>query len=113
MAWSDQRLAGATGVYQAWSDRCVKSRGLATMFDTKHDCTDLHAALDPPFGHDENARSGGLRLLERSLSIGLTAASRLGLLRWDGRFRVRAAVADAAWDLVEQSDKVATEGGGV
>jgi len=107
--WSQQRLAGVTGVREAWGDRMVKGRGLAQMFDTQLDRTDVAVCLDPPLDQD-NAPTDGLGLVERSLAIGLAAACRLGLLAWGGSFRVREAVAEAAWDLVDQADQAATEG---
>ncbi len=107
--WSQQRLPGVMGVREAWRDRAVRGRGLAQMFDTKYDRSDMAADLHPPFEAHEAARSGDLGLVERSLSVGLIAACRLGLLAWDGSFRVRETVAEAAWDLVDQAGQ-ATEG---
>src|SRR6266542_2475220 len=101
----DARLVAAvTFVCEAWGDRMVKGRGLAQMFDTQLDRTDVAVCLDPPLDQD-NAPTDGLGLVERSLAIGLAAACRLGLLAWGGSFRVREAVAEAAWDLVDQADQ--------
>jgi len=108
--WSQQRLAGVMGVREAWRNRAVRGRGLAQMFDTRYDHTHLSADLDPPFEAYEAAGSGDLGLVGRSLSIGLITACRLGLLGWDGTFRVLEVVAEAAWDLVDQAGPSATEG---
>jgi hypothetical protein len=108
--WSPHRLAGVTGVREAWKDRAVQGRGLARMFDTMYDCTEVAARLDPPFTAQDAGSPDGLDLLAQSLGVGLTAACRLGLLGWHGSFRVRQAVADAAWDLVDQTAKSAVKG---
>jgi hypothetical protein len=107
-SWSSQRLAGVLGTRNAWHDRTAKGRGMAQMFDTKHDRTDVVAALDPPIASQRRQDARGL--IERTLAIGLTAGRRLELLDWDGTFRVRDAVAEAAWDVVDQPVRTTSRG---
>jgi hypothetical protein len=107
--WSPQRLAGVTGVHDAWRDRAAKGRGLAQMFDTRYDRTEVTAWLDQPLNRQDGLPDGH-DLLAQALSIGLTAACRLGLLCWSGSFRARETISYAAWDLVDQTDQAASKG---
>lgn len=112
---AERRLPGVDAVYQQWTDRAAKGRGMAKMFDTAHDlglpaAAELrvaceHAALKAaaiadPCGATptETARQA----ITRALAIALIAARAIGKYDWTVPVDLDQLVTDAAWDHLTQ-----------
>jgi hypothetical protein len=105
-----RRLPGVTGVAEAWGDRKAGQRGMAAMIDTQEDVEDDGVLVDTTLQPVPRAvRCGELDLLAasslvRCIAIGLVAARRVGVYRWEGCFAARHAAENAAWDRMERVD---------
>lgn len=111
---ADRRLPGVDAVYQQWTDRATKGRGMARMFDTAHDlglpetvtlaAACGHADLTAATVDDPDASPTGTvrHAISRTLAIALVAARATGKYEWTGPIDVDQLVADAAWDHLAQ-----------
>jgi hypothetical protein len=108
---AERRLAGIDAVRQQWTDRAVKGRGMATMFDTAHDLglpgvSDLavaceHAHLEAVTVAEPASTTtvGTVRqAITRTLAIAMIAVRSTGKYGWTRSLDLDRLVTDAAWD---------------
>lgn len=114
---AERRLPGVDTVRQEWTDRVIKSRGVAKMFDTAHDLGLLavaelavaceHADLKIATATDTDGSNPTETLrqaITRTLAIALVAARATGKYSWTTSIDVDQLVTDAAWDHLAQLD---------
>jgi hypothetical protein len=115
---TERRLPGIDGLRQQWTDRAIRGRGMARMFDTAHDlgppaavelrevceCAALQAAVIADPGGAISAGTSR-QAIPRTLAIGLVAARATGKYDWTTPVDIDQLVSDAAWDhLARHSD---------
>lgn len=104
-----RRLPGVAGIREAWADRSVKGRGLATMVDTSQDLNGEPPPLDVPLDSiavpipatSTEIAQAARNTLTRCLAIALTAAVHTDRMSWTDTFHASVAVAAAAWDMFD------------